>query len=248
MDSEAAIITEAFKCAPPDAKGVWWKSHDMGELLGLSQGIVAKLKAPPANWVKSTTFATGKWFHTYQPDVQGGEKTRYYFIPSTAGDEPRSSMRGAVEREANNKARGDRTVEGIFRSSRKLRRSLDTSTLLPTPRPHRGPVGAYLGMWARLPPLLLVVLPSLLLRPRKPWAPPPPTTARWPLQLPELIFYGELWGIYGGLARPRVLPCSGVYGRLAVMLATCVFLLGALEAPPRSEFHAGSWCAGRGLC
>ena len=49
MDSEAAIITEAIKCAPSDAKGVWWKSHDIGKLLGLSQGIVAKLKATPAN-------------------------------------------------------------------------------------------------------------------------------------------------------------------------------------------------------
>ena len=68
-------MSQAIKCAPPDAKGVWWESHDMGELLGSSQGIVAKLKSPPANWVKSTTFATGKWFHTYQPDVQGGEKT-----------------------------------------------------------------------------------------------------------------------------------------------------------------------------
>jgi len=82
----------------------------MGELLGLSSGIVAKLKDPPANWVRSITFSTGMWFHTYQPATRGGERARYYFIPSTAGDEPRSSMRGAAEREANNKARGDQTL------------------------------------------------------------------------------------------------------------------------------------------
>jgi len=55
-------------------------------------------------------------------------------------------------------------------------------------------------------------------------------SARWPLRLPELIFYGELWWIYGGLARPRVLPCCGVYSRLAVMLATCVFFAGGTRS------------------